>query len=71
MLDTNEAVVLEEQNSKLVAKLVAEFAFKEFTVTIKQMHPDKSPGPDGLNPTFFKFSGVSLGRKSFSAVRTG
>lgn len=35
-------------------KLIEEFKFEEFTVAVKQMHPDKSSGPDGLNPAFFQ-----------------
>ncbi|KAL8117764.1 hypothetical protein AgCh_015597 [Apium graveolens] len=34
--------------------LTAEFSFEEFTLAIKQMHPDKASGPDVLNPAFFK-----------------
>lgn len=41
--------VTEEQNTTLVANIT----FEEFTVAIKQMHPDKASGPNGLNPTFF------------------
>lgn len=29
------------------------FTGEEFRVAIFQMHPDKSPGPDGLNPVFY------------------
>lgn len=34
-------------------KLTTEFSFEEFTTVVKQMHPDKASGPDGLNPAFF------------------
>lgn len=34
--------------------LTAEFSFTEFITTIKQMHPEKASGPDGLNPAFFQ-----------------
>lgn len=33
--------------------LVAEVTFEEFSLAVKQMHPDKASGPDGLNPAFF------------------
>lgn len=42
--------VTEEQN----ARLTKEVTFEEFTVAFKQMHPDKAPGPDGLNPAFYQ-----------------
>lgn len=35
-------------------KLTEEFRFEEFITTVKQMHPCKSAGPDGLNPAFFQ-----------------
>lgn len=33
--------------------LSKEFTFDEFTLAIRQMHPDKAAGPDGLSPVFF------------------
>lgn len=44
-----EGVITDDQNTKLTAEL----SFKEFTDTIKLMHPDTASGLDGLNPTFF------------------
>ncbi|XP_074346861.1 uncharacterized protein LOC141685668 [Apium graveolens] len=49
-LDEQEAVITEEQNRDLIA----EFKIEEFSEAIKQMHPDKSAGPDGLNPAFYQ-----------------
>lgn len=43
-------VVTAEQNSELVK----EVTYEEFSLAIKQMHPDKASGPDGLNPAFFQ-----------------
>lgn len=34
--------------------LVAPFDIGEFKTALFQMHSDKAPGPDGLNPAFFK-----------------
>lgn len=34
--------------------LVADISFEEFTQAVRQMHPDKASGPDGLNPAFFQ-----------------
>lgn len=42
--------VSEEQNKRLIEG----FSFEEFTIVVKQMHPDKASGPDGLNPAFFQ-----------------
>lgn len=33
-------------------RLTKEVSFEEFTLAIKQMHPYKVSGPDGLNPAF-------------------
>ena len=44
-----DVVSLEENES-----LVAPFSKEEFTKAIKQMHPEKSLGPDGLNPGFYQ-----------------
>ena len=43
-------VVSLEQNESLVAP----FSKEEFTKAIKQMHLEKLPGPDGLNPRFYQ-----------------
>ena len=43
-----DVVSLEDNES-----LVAPFSKAEFTKAIKQMHPEKSPGPDGLNWGFY------------------
>lgn len=39
-----------EQNSRLVEDLT----FEEFSTAVKEMHPDKASGPDGLNPAIFQ-----------------
>ena len=33
--------------------LMAHFSELEIKNALFSMHPDKSPGPDGINPTFF------------------
>lgn len=65
VLDTNEAVILEEQNNELVAN----FTFHEFTVAIKRMHPDKSSCPDERNPTFFQNFWSLLGNDIFQCCK--
>lgn len=45
--------------------LSKEFTFDEFTLAIKQMHPDKAAGPDGLNPGFFHHFWPLLGHEVF------
>lgn len=57
--------VTEEQNSSLVA----EVSFEEFTLAIKQMHPDKSAGPDGLNPAFYHNFWKIMGREVFECCK--
>lgn len=46
----NDGLISKTQN----ANLVAEFSYEEFTIAVKQMHPKKASGPDGLNPAFFQ-----------------
>ena len=49
--------------------LVAELTFVEFTTAVKQMHPDKASGPDGLNPAFFQQFWHSLGKEVFNCCK--
>lgn len=42
--------VSEAENKELMAKVTLE----EVRSAVFSMHPDKSPGPDGLNPAFFQ-----------------
>ena len=35
-------------------ELIAKFRAEEVWSALKQMHPTKSPGPDGMSPIFFK-----------------
>ena len=48
-ISLTDVVSLEENES-----LVAPFSKEEFTKAIKQMHLEKSPGPDGLNSGFYQ-----------------
>lgn len=48
---------------------MAEVSFEEILVTIKQMHPDKASGPDGLNPTFFQQFWSIIGRDVYECLR--
>ena len=48
-ISLTDVVSLEENES-----LVAPFSKEEFTKDIKQMHPEKSSGPDGLNLGFYQ-----------------
>lgn len=51
---TNNAIsprtITATQNVKLTEKV----SYENFTEAIKQMHPDKASGPNGLNPAFFQ-----------------
>ncbi|XP_057794267.1 uncharacterized protein LOC131010650 [Salvia miltiorrhiza] len=41
-------------NEDMNGNLTREFSLEEFSTAVSQMHPDKSPGPDGLNPRFYQ-----------------
>lgn len=57
--------VTAEQNRMLID----EFSFEEFTIAIKQIHPDKASGPDGLNPAFFQSFWPIMGQEIFRYCR--
>lgn len=50
VIDYVSPVIFDEDNQCLLAP----FKEVEFKQAIFQMHTDKSPGPDGLNPAFFQ-----------------
>lgn len=58
---TSNRRVTPEQNEGLIAEL----KFDEFTAAVKQMHPDKASGPDGLNQAFFQQFWNILGYEVF------
>lgn len=45
--------------------LTKELTFDEFSLAVKQMHPDKASGPDGLNPAFFQTFLSIMGHEVF------
>lgn len=55
--ENRESLVSDEQNQALMEDIT----FEEFTRAVKQMHPDKASGPDGLNPAFFSEFLAKLG----------
>lgn len=57
--------VTNEQNGNLVEDVT----FEEFTIAVKQMHPDKGSGPDGLNLAFFKTFWPILGHEVFNCCK--
>ena len=58
---TSRSHVTDSQNADLVAQLT----FEEFTAAVKEMHPNKASGPDGLNPAFFQQFWAMLGKEVF------
>lgn len=58
-------LISREQNDRLEA----EIEFEEFSKAIKQMHPEKSAGPDGLSPAFFQHFWELLGPEIFKCCR--
>jgi hypothetical protein len=57
--------VSEEDNTRLVAPLTKE----EIRIALLQMHPDKSPGPDGFNSAFYQNFWNLCGDDIFAAVK--
>ncbi|XP_074322969.1 uncharacterized protein LOC141659929 [Apium graveolens] len=51
------------------AHLVADLSFEEFEISVKQMHPDKASGPDGLNPAFYQHFWGLLGKDIFKCCK--
>ena len=56
-----ESCITAQQNEDLIAELT----FEEFSLAVKQMHPDKASGPDGLNPAFFQQFWSLIGHEVF------
>lgn len=50
LVDAVQPVITEEMNSSLTQTFIAEEVHK----ALKQMHPKKSPGPDGMPPLFYQ-----------------
>ena len=48
-------------------RLIAPFSLEELTIAIHQMHPDKSPGPDGFNAAFFQIFWPQIRTEIFRA----
>lgn len=72
---TSEYVQVEESEARFMISedqnrdLVADVSFEEFTVAVKQMHPDKASGPDGLNPAFFQQFWDCMGREVYERCK--
>ncbi|KAL8155586.1 hypothetical protein AgCh_000828 [Apium graveolens] len=58
-------LISHEQNHKLVEDVT----FDEFTEAVLQMHPDKTSGPDGLNPAFYQSFWKVMGKEVFDCCR--
>lgn len=61
----SDVMISEIQNEKLIADLT----YTEFTKAVKNMHPDKASGPDGLNPVFFQHFWDLLGIEVFKCCK--
>ena len=62
-ISLSDVVSLEENES-----LVTLFSKKEFTKAIKQIHPEKLLGPDGLNSGFYQLFLPLIGDQIFFAA---
>lgn len=58
---SNGAIISVQQNEALVA----DFTYEGFTIVVRQMHPDKVSGPDGLSPAFFQYFWTLIGKEVF------
>lgn len=65
-LNPGSRVISDTQNANLTKKL----EFDEFTKAVKQMHPDKSSGPEGFSPTCFQHFWGLLGREIFESCKS-
>ena len=54
VLDSMDKVVTPNMNSTLLQP----YTPNEVKQALFQMHPSKSPGPDGISPLFFKNIGI-------------
>lgn len=54
-------IIIDAQNNALTGEL----KFEEFTLAVKQMHPDKATGPGGLNLAFFQAFWKIMGNEMF------
>lgn len=60
--NTSEMKVITDDQNRMLTK---ELEFEEFTRAVKQMHPDKSSGPDCFSPAFFQHFWGLLGEEIF------
>lgn len=63
ILQCVQPIITTEDNNNLVT----EFTREEFQDAVNQMHPDKSPGPDGFNPAFYQKFWPIIGDDIFKA----
>lgn len=61
-----QPVITMQQNKEMVADL----SFEEFTIALKQMHPEKAVGPDGFNPAFFQHFWDVVGKEVYNCCKT-
>ncbi|KAF5480159.1 hypothetical protein F2P56_000925 [Juglans regia] len=64
MLDNIDNKVTEEMN----ADLIKPYSVDEVSRAMKEMHPSKAPGPDGMPPLFFQQYWPKIGNSIFAAV---
>ncbi|XP_058764318.1 uncharacterized protein LOC131637728 [Vicia villosa] len=66
VLNCISPVISQEDNRKLLTQITKAELFEALT----QMHPDKSPGPDGFNPAFYQHFWELCGDDIFMAAST-
>ncbi|KAL8156575.1 hypothetical protein AgCh_001610 [Apium graveolens] len=73
--ENKETEIITEVSSHIISNdqnvgLIADLSLEEFTRAIKQMHPDKAPGPDGLNPAFYQHFWKLLGPEVYLSCKS-
>ncbi|XP_058784794.1 uncharacterized protein LOC131659630 [Vicia villosa] len=66
VLNCVQPVITQDDNSKLISHITKVELYEALT----QMHPNKSPGPDGFNPAFYQHFWYLCGDDIFHAVTT-
>ena len=65
VISTIPTVISQELNQSLVSDITADEVFQ----ALKQMHPSKSPGPDGFSPCFYQKFWNIVGADVVDAIR--
>lgn len=65
IMSLQHRIITKRKNNRLTSQL----SFEEFSIVVKQMHPDKSSGLDSLKTAFFKHFWGLLGEEIFKCCK--